>query len=185
MDGRDEKRREKEIRENFLIAHATWVSEHHEQVASWHEQVAPRVRTRASKKKSRRRQEKSETEGGEESTRLWPSVCVFWCRFFTNGASMIGVHGAAFGIFSDGDVSWNDPRYDEGSIVPTELIEEKVVRGFCMTCSTVRARVGFALAAGFAWPTKSDTQPCDASKSHLTVLFHTFASPHLFYHTDT
>ena len=118
-----------------------------------------RVRTRASKKKSRRRQEKSETEGGEESTRLWPSVCVFWCRFFTNGASMVGVHGAAFGIFSDGGVSWNDPRYDEGSIVPTELIEEKVVqvvRGFCMTCSTVRPRVGFALA-GFAWPTKSDT----------------------------
>ena len=53
---------------------------------------------------------KSETEGGEESTRLWPPVCVVRCRFFTNGASVVTVHDAAFGIFSNGGVSWNDPR---------------------------------------------------------------------------
>lgn len=53
---------------------------------------------------------KSETEGGEESTRLWPTVFVFLCRFFDNGASMVAVLDAAFGIFFDGGVSWNDPR---------------------------------------------------------------------------
>ena len=57
-----------------------------------------------------------------------------------------------FGLFFDGGVSWNDPRQDEGSIVPTELIEERKLSGYSATESneSLVQHVGFASAAGFA-----------------------------------
>ena len=102
--------RERKIRDNLI---ATWVCEHHGTIR-W--RAALRLRVRSTCSKNPDAGIKSETEGGEESMRLWQPMCVFRYRFFTNGASMVAIHDAAFGIFSDRGVSWNGPRQDEGSI---------------------------------------------------------------------